>query len=151
MPKIKSQVAKPGPVVPVAEVPEVQKAMDLKFEIDALKGEFPEAFMRLQDLVDRYNAAVEEAEKVVRSRGITCGPFVNSTATMKYDGQKMYDELGEDMFLQVGGSVEKVSNYKVDKDKLEAAITSGKVPEETLEHFRTLSRSYRIPPKALVP
>jgi hypothetical protein len=151
MAKLKSQIAQPGPKVPISDVPEVQKVMDLKMEIDALKGEFPEAFMRFADLIDRYNTAVEDAEKVVRARGITCGPFVNSSATMKYDAKKMYDELGEELFLEVGGKIDTVTTYVVDKETLEPAIQSGKVPEETLEHFRALTRSYKVPKRAELP
>jgi hypothetical protein len=151
MPKIKSQVATPGPKIAISDVPEVQEVQDLKLELDALKGEFPEVFMRLADLADRYNTAVERAEKIVRARGISCGPFINYSASMKYDAEKMYEELGEELFFETGGSVEHVATYKVDKDRVEAAVQSGKIPEESIEGFRTVARTYRKPSKLELP
>ena len=137
----------PGEKVAISDVPQVQKVMDLKLEIDALKGEFPEVFMRLADLVDRYNTAVEDAEKIVRATGITCGPFVNFSSSVRYNAEKMYDELGEELFFKAGGKLAEIPVYSVDKEVLEASIQNGTVPEETLEHFRTLERKYKKPEK----
>lgn len=151
MAKVKSQVTQTGGKVAISDIPEVQEAMDLKLEMDALKGEFPEVFMRLADLADKYNTAVDKAEKVVRARGVTCGPFVNISSTVKYNAEKMYEEIGEELFYEIGGKVEHVATYKVDKDQVEAAVLSNKIPQESLEEFRTIENRYRKPPKVELP
>lgn len=134
-----------GPRLPVTEIPEVQKVVDLKQEIDALKADHPDVFLKLTDLVDQYNTALEEAINVVRSKGVTCGPFDNFSVSVKYDATKMYEELGEELFLQSGGTKAKVQQLKVDTNIVEAAIASGKIPKECVGHFRTISRSYHSP------
>jgi hypothetical protein len=131
--------------LPIAEIPQVQKVVDLKQEIDALKAEHPGIFMKLADLVDQYNTALEEAANEVRSRGVTCGPFENFSVSTKYDATKMYEEIGEDLFLQCGGTKAKVQQLKVDPNIVEAAIASGKIPKECVDHFRTITRSYHKP------
>jgi hypothetical protein len=135
----------------ISEVPEVQEVQDIKLEIDALKGEHPEVFMRLAELIDRYNMAVDAAEKVIRGRGISCGPFQNISTTVKYDAEKMFDELGSEMFFEAGGKTEKKTVYSVDREKVETAINTGKIPEDCVAHFRTVSRSYKKPEKLVAP
>jgi hypothetical protein len=134
-----------APRLPVSEIPEVQKVVDLKQEIDALKADHPGVFLKLADLVDQYNTALEEASNVVRSRGVTCGPFENFSVSTKYDATKLYEEVGEELFLQCGGTKARVQQLKVDPNIVEAAIASGKIPKECVDHFRTISRSYHKP------
>lgn len=136
-----------GKKVPISSIAAVQLVVDLRAEINALRAEHPEVFSCLDDLLDRYNTAVSEAEKVVRAEGVTCGPFENFSVSVKYDAAKMYEELGEEMFLEVGGSMPTKVVYELDRGRVEAAIASGKIPEETLEHFRSVSRSYHKPDK----
>lgn len=139
--------AEKGERVPVSEIKEVQEFVDLEQEIAHLKAENPEIFMQLSDLIDRRNTALEKAEKAVRSQGITCGPFENYTATAKYDAQKMYDELGHDLFLQVGGKVGQVTTYSVDKAQVDLAIAQNKIPSECVNQFKTVQKNYHVPKK----
>lgn len=139
-----------GKRVPVAEIPEVQELEDLRQEIEALKARNPDVFMLLSDLVDRYNAALEVADKAVRERGVSCGPFDNFSVAVKYDPVKMFDELGEDLFLQVGGSTTTVTEYVIDAKRVEAAIAGKKIPDECVEHFRKIEKKYHKPPKRVL-
>jgi len=131
--------------IPITEIPEVQEVVDLRQEIEAIKAENPEVFIRLADLVDRYNTALEIASNVVRTREVTCGPFENFSVSTKYDAAKMRDEIGEELFLQCGGSTSKVEVLKVDPAIVDAAIANGKIPKECIQYFRTVSRSYHKP------
>lgn len=129
----------------VASIPEVQKVIDLKQDIDALKANHPEVFIQLADLVDRYNAALEEALNVVRAKGVSCGPFENFSVSVKYDPVKMYEEVGEELFLKCGGSSARVKQLKVDPDVVAAAIAAKTIPEACVEHFRSVTRNYHKP------
>jgi len=136
-----------GKRVPIAEIDSVQKLADLKMEIDGLKAEHPEVFMKYADLVDRYNTVLEEAEKEVRARGVSCGDFDNYSTSVKFDAVKMFEELGEDMFIAAGGIMNKKTVYEVDPKKVEAAIANGTVPEDCVDNFREVRRNYRKPDK----
>lgn len=131
--------------VPIADVAEVQELQDLATEIEALKAEHPDVFMKYVDLVDRYNSKLEEAEQKVRALGVTCGPFDNYSVSVTINPQKMYDEIGHDRFLEVGGTISQVSQYAVDPAKVAAAIASGKIPEACVDEFREVKRSYHKP------
>lgn len=136
-----------GKRVPIAEIEAVQRLADLKMEIEALKAENPQLFIQYRDLVDRYNATLEEAEKEVRTRGVSCGDFDNYSASVKYNPDKMFEELGEDMFLSNGGSMDTKVVYEVDPAKVEAAIANGAIPEECVDNFREVRRNYHKPSK----
>jgi hypothetical protein len=116
-------------------------------EIDALKAEHPTIFMQYNDLVDRYNAVLEEAEKDVRTKGVSCGEFENYSTSVKYNPDKMFEELGEEMFLANGGTMNTKTVYEVDPKKVEAAIAGKTIPEECVDNFREVRRNYRKPSK----
>lgn len=139
-----------GRRVPIGDIPAVQELADLKMEIDALKTAHADVFMQYSDLVDRYNAKLEEAEKEVRAQAVSCGAFENYSVSVKFDPAKMFDELGEDMFLKVGGSIATKADYKVDPKRVEAAIASGEIPEECVDNFREVRRNYHQPKKLTV-
>lgn len=139
-----------GPRLPIGDIPEVQELADLEMEINALKGEHPEVFMKYQDLVDRYNAKLEEADKKVRAEGVSCGKFENYSVSVKFDAAKMFEELGERMFLDCGGTVSQRAVYEVDPKSVEAAIAARKIPEECVDNFREVRRNYHSPKKLTV-
>jgi len=136
--------------LPISEIQEVQDYVDLKQEIDALKAQNPDIFMQLADLIDRHNTALEAAANKVRSLGVSCGPFDNYAVSVKYNPEKMQDELGEELFLACGGSSGLVRQYTAEPNAVTAAIASGKIPEACVDEFRTVSRSYHTPPKITI-
>lgn len=143
-------MAAKGKKVPVSTVPEVASLIELGKELSQLKEDNAEVFAQYELLVERYNAALEVAEQAVRQLGVSCGPFDNFSASDKYNPDKMFEELGEDLFLQLGGSIEKKSVYGIDKAKLEAAIALGKIHPDSLSQFHTVTRNYHAPKKKAV-
>lgn len=137
--------------VPAAEVPEVQTLASIEEELTVLKADYPDVFARLRDLSERYNAALEDAEKAVRTREVSCGPFENFSTSVVYDPQKMYDELGRDLFFELGGTTEQQTIYTIDKTRVEAAVAAKKIAEESLDEFRKVQRSYRKPKPIILP
>lgn len=144
------QTTSKGKRVAIGDIPAVQELVDLKMQIDGLKAEHPEVFMQYQDLVDRYNAKLEEAEKEVRTQGVSCGQFENYSVSVKYKADKMFEELGEEMFLANGGSTFQKTEYAVDQKRVEAAIAAGTIPEECVDNFREVRRNYHKPDKLTV-
>lgn len=138
------------PRVAAIKVPEVKALLDLEQEITALKADYPDVFAQYKDLADRYNAALDAADKAVRARKVACGPFDNFTSAPNFDPEKMYEELGVDLFLRCGGSTKTKTLYEVDKHKVEAAIATGQIPVECAKEFRTIKRSWHKPKEIVV-
>lgn len=133
--------------IPASDIPEVEEALALKNELDTLRVDYPEVFMKYTDLVERYNAAIEAAEKIVRAKEVSCGPFDNYSVRVTYDPQKMYDELGEELFLECGGKSKTVVVLEVDDKAVEAAIAKKLIPEESVDEFMKIQRNYHAPKK----
>lgn len=149
--KVKAVGVENAPKVTVSEVQEVKDLLEIKAQIDQLKTDNPEIFSKLEELVDRYNTLLEAAEKVVRARNVSCGPFDNFSTVVVYNAEAMIDELGHEDFYKYGGTYEVKSVYGVEKEVLEANIAANKIPEESLEQFRTVQRKYHKPKKFVIP
>jgi hypothetical protein len=101
-------------------------------------------------LAEKYNTAVENAEKVVRAKAVSCGPFDLYQFTVKYDAQKLHDEIGREDFLKVGGKIETSTIYTVDKATIEMSIARQAIPPEVAEAIVKNSPSYHKPEKVVL-
>jgi hypothetical protein len=142
---------RPGPTVPESEIPELVELGRLASEIEALAREHAEVFERYRVLVEKYNAELELAEKIVRARGVSSGPFVNTSVSLLYDAKTLCNMLGREVFRSVGGTITTRQVYEVDRDELERAIARGLVPTEHLGAFITAVRNYKKPEKLSAP
>lgn len=133
--------------VPEDEIREVQDFLEAQAKIERLKESFPEVFEQLDHLAKEYNSALEAADKKVRALGVSCGPFDCYQTATTYDPDKLYEELGKDEFLRVGGVIKTITQYDVDKAKLEAHITSNSVPAEVVDVVKKVSPRYKKPAK----
>lgn len=133
--------------VPETQVPEVQAFLEAREKVERLKEAYPEVFEQLSHLQQEYNAALEAADKAVRAKKISCGPFDCYQMQTKYNAERLFEELGRDEFLKVGGTIKTVTQYDVDKNKLEAHITSGVIPDEVVGAVRDVSPRYKKPDK----
>ena len=142
---------KKATVVDPAEIAEVSEFI---FAQDALK-EFKEAhadlFEELEGLVERYNTTLEQADKAVRANKVSSGPFNLYQFTVKYDAEALYNAIGRDRFLDIGGAIQNLPSYSIDRGRLEACIAQNKVPKEVVDTIRTESPAYHAPKKLLIP
>lgn len=133
--------------IPESEVPEVLRFLEAKRKLDALREGYPEVFESLQYISEEYNAAIEAADKILRAKQVSCGPFDLFQTQTTYDPDKLFQELGKEEFLRVGGSIKTVTQYEVDKAKLEAHITSNAIPEDVVKEVRKVTPKFKKPDK----
>lgn len=134
-------------------IPEVMEFLDAKAALEEFKAEHPKVFEELGHLVDRYNTTREQAEKAARAAEVKCGPFDAYQVTVKYDANALYNAIGRDLFLQVGGTISQKTVYDVDKGRLEAAITSPntKLTDEVVKSVRKETVVYHVPDPLVLP
>lgn len=133
--------------VPENDIPEVMAFLEAKDSLQQLREDHPQVFEALDSLVMDYNTLLEAADKVVKAKGVSCGPFHLISSSNSYDPEKLYDSLGHERFLEVGGKMTTVTQYEVDKAKLEAFIAAGTLDKATLEEVRTITPRYKKPKK----
>lgn len=136
-----------------SEMTEVLEFLDAKAAIEEFKDMHAVVFTQFADLVERYNSTLEQAEKAARQQEVKCGPFDAYQVTVKYDATALYNAVGRDLFLKIGGIINEKTVYDVDKGRLEAAITSpnSKITDEVVKTVRKETVTYHVPPKLVVP
>ena len=133
------------------EVPEVQAFEAVKERLRAFREANPQFFEFLDPMMEAYNDAHEAAEKAVRAQQISCGDFRLYQFQTKFNPDKLYDALGNDTFLAVGGKNSTVVVRSLDKARIESALKSGAISEEVAEQFVTKSPRFKKPEKANIP
>lgn len=134
-------------VVDVAEVPEVGAFIDTLAQLELFKAQHSGVFEQYEQIVHEYNQRLEAADKKCRQLGVGCGPFDLYQSSTTYDPKALYDAIGHDRFLQVGGSVHTEKVYKIDKAMVEVKISQNFIPAEAVEAFKKESPRYHKPEK----
>lgn len=131
------------------EIPAVADFINARDKLNEFKEENAAVFEVFDELVAEYNTALEKAEKLVRADEVTCGPFVLYQWQTKYDAEKLYDSVGRDEFLRLGGQVKTVPEYSLDKSTFEAKMAQNAVPPPVLNVVVRISPRYKTPDKLI--
>ena len=136
---------------PVNTIPEVAAFEDVRQRLAAFKEANKAFFDYLDALSEEYNQKLEAADKAVRARGVSCGEFELYQYNTKYNPELLYQYLGRDRFLEVGGKIIQQTVYDVDKGLVDAAIASKTIPENIAGEVRKKEARYHKPDKAVLP
>jgi len=137
--------------VSVEEIPEVTRFAEVKAKYEAFKTANPEFFEYLNAVTEEYNSALEDAEKAVKSRQVSCGEFVLYQFATKYKPDILFQALGHDRFLAAGGVVQTKTVYEVDKTRVDSAIASGVIPPAVADQVRIKEARFYKPGKLELP
>jgi hypothetical protein len=137
--------------VPVEEIPEVAAFVDVQQRYQAFRESNKAYFEYLDALTAEYTDKFTAASTAVRGRGVSCGPFEKYQVQVTYDADMLYDLVGRDKFLELGGVEKKVTVRSVDKKRVEMFIKSGKLGEEETKAIKKESPRYRSLPELKVP
>ena len=116
-------------------------------KLDEFKAEHADIFEMYESLVQENNDKLEKAEKIVRAHEVTCGPFVLYQWQKKFDAEKLYDAVQRDEFLRLGGKIETIPVYTIDKNIFEAKMAQSAIPPQVLEVVVKVSPRYKAPDK----
>jgi hypothetical protein len=133
-------------------LPEVVLFEKVQAEWEAFKNDNADVLEAISELLDRYNSACDMAEKAVRAKGVSQGPFQQmGRPTIKWDADKLYEEMGKDFFLAHGGTITQVPKYTIDKNHMEAAVAAKQLPPEVVQTVRSLQLRYHSIKRAVLP
>ncbi len=136
------------PVESVPEVAEYERALAYYRQVREQNKAFFEQF---DALVEDLNTKRQAAEKAVRSKSISCGGFHLYQIATKVDADAIYDSIGRDKFLQIGGEEITVIERKISKDAVKAAIAQKIVSEDEVKKGITTEARYHSPKPAVLP
>lgn len=133
------------------EYPEVVAFLQAQAAIQEFKQEHPEVFEQFEGLVEQYNSTREAAEQVCRAAEVKCGPFDLYQYGTKYDGKQLFDAVGREKFLELGGTIGTKPIYEIDKTRFEAAVAAKKLSKDVVERVRKEEPRYHVPDKLVIP
>jgi hypothetical protein len=137
--------------VPVEEIPEVLEFMDAKEELESFYARNRKYAQEERALLDQYNTKLEAADKVVRDRKVTCGPFKQLSPQVKIHAEKLYNAIGRQEFIKAGGIIGTKPTYDMDKKTFEAAVARNAIPEELVPVVKEVNAKFSVIPKAVLP
>lgn len=147
----KGNARAPKVMLAVEEVPEVGAFLEIDQKIRDLINENPGFYQRLRELVEERNTYLQAAEKIVRANLASCGPFNKISEKLDIDAEKLFDELGDEGFAQVGGYTEQITTYKIDRTRFTSLLHAGHIPEEVKESCTKVTPSYKKPETYVLP
>ena len=128
-----------------SEIPAVQEFLAVQQELENFKAQHAATFEAFEIIVNEYNEKLSAAEQKVRARGVTCGPFNAYQTQAKYDANALYEMMGREKFLELGGkeTIQKVRT--LDKGIVDSHISSGNIPEEVANEVKKTTPRYKKP------
>lgn len=133
------------------EVPEVIEFLDAQKSIEEFMDDNKAVFAQFQELVEKYNTSLEAADKACRGQQVRCGPFDLYQFTTKYDPDALFNAVGRNKFLELGGTTKQTTEYDLDKDAFEASVAKGLVSKEVVAEVRKVSPSFHSPKPLRIP
>lgn len=135
----------------VEEIPEVAAFEEVKQRMQAVREANAQFFQQLDELAEEYNDKRAAAIRATKAREVSSGDFVLYQYGTKYDAEVLYQSLGHQGFLNVGGKVSQVAQYTIDKARFEAAHKSGQVDDEVYDRVVTKQPRFRKPDEVHIP
>jgi hypothetical protein len=133
------------------DIPEVIEFLQAQAAIQEFKQEHPDVFEMFEQLVEAYNTKLQAAEKICRAAEVNCGPFDLYQYNTKYNAKALFDAVGRDKFLELGGTVGSEATYDIDKSRFEAAVAAKKVGKDVISQVRKETPVYHKPEALVIP
>jgi len=137
--------------VPVDQVIEVMEFVEAQDELEQFIANNQDLYDELCRLAQERNTRLEAADKVVRAAGVSVGPFNKISESKKINAEKLYEEIGAEDFVKVGGYTETVTAYKVDRERFLSLVRASQVPQEIVEVVVKDTASYANIPRYVLP
>lgn len=136
---------------PVEEIPEVAAFEEVKQRLQAVRDANVDFFSQLDELSEEYNDKLSAAVRATKAQGVSSGSIILYQYGTRYDAEVLYQSLGHQGFLNVGGKVSQVAEYTIDKPRFESAHKSGQITDEIYERVVTKQPRFKKPGEVNIP
>ena len=126
-------------------IEEVRAYEEAKEMLDLFVENNIQTFETYRNLVEELNIKRQAADKVVREKKVSCSDWDWYQTQITYDPEKLYEHMGRDEFLKVGGTLRTQTVYSIDKSRVEASISKGAIPKDVVEDIKKETAKYHAP------
>ena len=141
----------PARKLPVEQLTEVAEFESVKAELAAFRAANPQFFEYLDPLLERYNDKLQAAVKATAEKQVSCGDFDLYQWVEGVDAEQLYQSLGYEGFMAVGGKITTQSVYTAEKMRVKSAIAAGKIPKDVADVSYKRSPRFHKPEPARLP
>jgi hypothetical protein len=135
--------------VPAKQILEVQAFLRQREALDAWKKKHGKAILELAAIMVKYNPCLNAAEKVVRERKVTCGPFQLKRFDPDRDAGALEKVLGRKEFERRGGEIHEEAT--LDNALFDALLSQNVLSEDDAEKVLTWKPIYDKPKLIVLP
>lgn len=128
-----------------AAVKAVKSYESLEKKIRAFESEHADVFSEYYRLTTELEAKRKVADAAIRATDASFGPWERFSEKKSYDVPRLFDLIGEEKFLELGGTVDKAVVYNFDREALELNIAARKIPKSVVAEITTVTPNYRAP------
>jgi hypothetical protein len=136
------------------ELEEVRKFEEAKRQLQQFMQQHKAVFDEYRQYVEYYNAALEQADRALRSACeqdgnlYRCGEFSANRKKVSYKLDVILGEIGVDRFKEIGGEERTVTEYHIDDTTLEQAEMNHMIPFDVARRAKKVT-FYISKPKKL--
>lgn len=127
------------------EIYQVREFEEALAQLENYKKKHAQVFHNYNEMIEEANQKRQVADKIVRSKGVSCGPWRLYNQTTNYDPVKLYEMMGREDFLKVGGQLKTITEYDLDKSLVSAAISQQLIPKKVADQITTKTLRYHAP------
>lgn len=140
-----------GKILDETEIPEVLSFMNAKERLDEFKAKHERIFKQLAELAEDYNTKRQDADKKVRILDVSCGPWERFQVAVTYDVEKLYESVGKEQFIKLGGKLKTITVPEMEKDVAKTIIAKKMIPPKVIEAVEKSTPKYHSPDPIVVP
>lgn len=113
--------------------------------LDMFKIENSSVFKTYSELLDEREQKRQVADAAVRQCNASFGPWERYSERKTYNPEVLYERVGKETFLELGGKIDKITTYSIEPAKVEVGIATKKIPEAIVADIRKVIPNYRSP------
>lgn len=126
-------------------LPEVKRYLEAEQRIQEFRRENYEFFVLYDELRETLARTRQAAEKAVRLSGVSSGPFRRTSRVRQVNIENALNLLGEERFLQIGGTVSREVVYSLSVESLDFALSEAKLTKEEYDELISYSNRFSMP------
>jgi hypothetical protein len=129
----------------LAAIKAIKSYETVEKKISLFESEHSEIFKTYDEMLEDLERKRRVADPAIRSTDASFGPWQRLTEQRTYDTDALYSLIGEEKFLDLGGTVSQMPIFDLEKDKLEVAIAARKIPKSVVDAILKITPKYRAP------
>lgn len=135
----------------LAAIKAIKSYETLEKKIMLFESENSVVFKTYDEMLEELERKRQVADAAIRPTEASFGPWQRLSEQRTYDTAALYSLVGEERFRELGGTVNQMPIFDLDKDALKVAIAAKKISPAIVDAILKIIPKYRAPKPRLRP